>query len=71
MRVNQITDIKLYQKAALYAKLFSKAAKDAQAENRQKGIPNVYSLNGKFFYELPNGDIVTELPDELKINTIH
>jgi hypothetical protein len=66
MRVNQINDIKLYQKAALYSKLFNKAVKEAQEENRQKGIPNVYSYRGKFFYELPNGDIVTELPKEFK-----
>jgi hypothetical protein len=46
----------------LYAKLFNEAIKDAQEENRQKGIPNVYSYRGKFYYELPNGDIVTELP---------
>ena len=66
MRVKQINDIKLYQEASLYTKLFNEAIKDAQEENRQKGIPNVYSHRGKFFYELPNGDIVTELPDEFK-----
>jgi hypothetical protein len=62
MRVQQINDIKLFQKAALYSQLFNKAIKVAQEENRQKGIPNVYSYRGKFYYELPNGDIVTELP---------
>jgi hypothetical protein len=66
MRVKQINDIKLYQEASLYSKLFNEAIKDAQEENRQKGIPNVYSHRGKFFYELPNGDIVTELPETLK-----
>jgi nucleosome binding factor SPN SPT16 subunit len=62
MRVNQINNLKLFQKAALYSKLFNEAIKVAQEENRQKGIPNVYSYRGKFYYELPNGDIVTELP---------
>jgi hypothetical protein len=66
MRVNQINDIKLYQKSVLYSKLFNKAVKEAQEENRQKGVPNVYSYRGKFFYELPNGDIVTELPEAYK-----
>ena len=64
MRVNQINDIELYQEEALFSKLFNEAVKEAQEENRQKGIPNVYSYRGKFFYELPNGDIVTELPKE-------
>jgi hypothetical protein len=71
MKLKKINDIKLYQEAAFFSKLFNEAVKETQAENRQNGIPNVYSRNGKFFYELPNGDIVTELPDELKINTIH
>jgi hypothetical protein len=66
MILKKINDIKLYQKAALYSKLFNEAVKEAQEDNRQKGIPNVYALNGKIFYELPNGDIVTELPKEFK-----
>jgi hypothetical protein len=68
MILKKINDIKLYQEAALYSKLFNEAIKDAQEENRQKGIPNVYSYRGKFYYELPNGDIVTELPKELTTN---
>ncbi len=67
MEVKQFNNIKLYQDVALHTKLFNKAVHKAQEENRQKGIPNVYSHRGKFFYELPNGDIVTELPDEFKI----
>ena len=66
MKFKKINDIKLYQEAALFSKLFNEAVKEAQEENRQKGIPNVYSYRGKFFYELPNGDIVTELPKEFK-----
>ena len=66
MKLKKIKDIKLYQEAALFSKLFNEAVKEAQEENRQKGIPNVYSYRGKFFYELPNGDIVTELPREFK-----
>jgi hypothetical protein len=66
MRVNKLNNLKLYQEASLHSKLFNEAIKDAQEENRQKGIPNVFSHRGKFFYELPNGDIVTELPKEYK-----
>jgi hypothetical protein len=55
-----------WKKSDWFHKLFNEAVKKAQEENRQKGVPNVYSYRGKFFYELPNGDIVTELPEEYK-----
>ena len=29
----------------------------AQEENRRLGIPNVYSINGVLYYELPNGEL--------------
>jgi hypothetical protein len=30
--------------------------------NRKNGLPNDFVVNGKRFYELPNGEIVTENP---------
>jgi len=41
-------------------KIGCKAVKEAQENNRKKGIPNVYCINGKIIYELPNGEITTE-----------
>ncbi len=38
----------------------NRAVKKAQEENRRKGIPNVYSINGKIVFELPNGQITSE-----------
>lgn len=40
-------------------KIGNRAIKKAQEENRRKGIPNVYSINGKIIYELPNGTLTT------------
>jgi hypothetical protein len=40
----------------------NRAVKRAQEENRKLGIPNVYSKNGKLYFELPNGEITTEDP---------
>ena len=34
----------------------------AQEENRRLGIPNVYSINGILYYELPNGELSREDP---------
>lgn len=38
----------------------NRAVKKAQEENRQRGIPNVYSINGKIVYELSNGQLTTD-----------
>jgi hypothetical protein len=34
----------------------------AQEENRRLGIPNVYSINGILYYEMPNGELSREDP---------
>ena len=41
-------------------KLGNKAVKKAQENNRKKGIPNVYCINGKIVFELPNGELSTQ-----------
>lgn len=41
-------------------KIGNRAIKKAQENNRRKGIPNVYSINGKIIFQLPNGDITTQ-----------
>lgn len=40
------------------------AAHEAQEENRRLGIPNVYSINGILYYELPNGELSRTDPYE-------
>ena len=67
MEVKQFDNIKLYQTMALWTRLFNKGIREAAEINRRNGLPNVLSLNGRIFYELPNGDIVDKNPlDELK-----
>ncbi len=41
-------------------KLGNRAIKKAQENNRQKGLPNVYCINGKIIFELPNGEITMQ-----------
>lgn len=41
-------------------KLGNRAIKKAQENNRKNGIPNVYCINGKIIFELPNGEITTK-----------
>jgi hypothetical protein len=66
MKLIKIKDKKLEQEAASYSVLFNEAVKEAQAENRKKGIPNVYNYKSLLIYELPNGEVVTELPEAFK-----
>lgn len=40
----------------------SRAVKKAQEENTKKGIPNVYCINGKIVYQLPDGTITEKSP---------
>ena len=41
-------------------RLGNRAIKKAQENNRKKGIPNVYCINGKIIFELPNGELTTK-----------
>ena len=45
----------------------NRGVKKAQENNLKNGIPNVYSINGKMIFELPNGELTTEykFPDNI------
>jgi hypothetical protein len=62
MRVEKLDSLTAYQNASLFTNLFSKAVQRAKEMNRKNGLPNDFVVNGKRFYELPNGEIVTENP---------
>ena len=38
------------------------AVRKAQEKNRKKGVPNVYSLNGKIVWQMPDGTITEKSP---------
>lgn len=40
----------------------TQAVKKVQEDNRDAGVPNVYSVDGKVFYEVDGGKITTENP---------
>ncbi len=40
----------------------NRAVRKAREENHRLGLPNVFTINGKIYYELPNGEITTESP---------
>jgi hypothetical protein len=62
MRVEKLDSLTAYQNASLFTNLFSKAVQRAKEINRKNGLPNDFVVRGIRFYELPNGEIVTENP---------
>jgi len=44
----------------------NRAVWKAQKESLKKGIPVVYCKDGKFYFELPDGTITTEVSDIYK-----
>jgi hypothetical protein len=70
MNTNQPLDIQAYIQAAEFRRIGNRAVRKAQEENRRLGIPNVFSLNGKIYYELPNGELTREDPfNQLEISS--
>ena len=49
--------LETYEKTDELIRIGSQAVQRAQEENRRKGVPNVYSINGILYYELPNGEL--------------
>lgn len=49
--------LEVYEKVKEYIRLGNRAAHAAQEENRRRGIPNVYSINGVLYWELPDGTL--------------
>lgn len=47
----------VYAKIDEIIRIGNRAVRRAQEESRKKGVPNVYSLNGILYYELPNGEL--------------
>lgn len=45
-------------------KIASKAVKEAQRNSLRNGIANVYSKNKKLYFQLPDGTITQEKPNQ-------
>lgn len=58
--------LKTYEWTREMLRIGNRAAKRAQEENRKKGIPNVYDINGHIYYELPNGELTKNDPYPLE-----
>lgn len=43
--------------------IVNRAVRAAQDENRRRGIPNVYCINGTIVWQLPDGTVTMKNPD--------
>ncbi len=53
----------IYREHVEFTRIGNDAVQAAREENRKLGIPNVFSVNGRLCWELPNGEITFEDPD--------
>jgi hypothetical protein len=47
-------------------RLGQQAVRDAQDESRRLGVPNVYSINGRLYYECADGELRPTTLDEYR-----
>ena len=59
---NSILRQETYAKVDEMVRIGKRAVRRAQEESRRLGVPNVYSINGIIYYELPNGELSREDP---------
>ena len=62
MHRDKLENLEIFKWAHEIMQIANRAVKRAQEENRKKGIPNVYDINGHLYYELPNGELTREYP---------
>ena len=63
-RVDKFDNIEIYQRAFEIQQIGNEAIDRVLKENKEKGIPIVFSKNGIIYYELPSGEITTQSPFE-------
>ena len=58
--------LEILEETFLIMRIGSKALREAHKENHRLGLPNIFSRNGKVYFEYPNGTITQEAPDCFK-----
>ena len=67
MKHESVLSPEIYREHAEFTRIGNDAVRAAREENRRLGIPNVFSLNGRLCWELPDGEITFEDPDAKKV----
>ena len=59
----KLTDLSSLRELNELDRICRNAVAKAQEESRRMGVPNVYSYDGVIYYELPSGELTTEVPE--------
>jgi hypothetical protein len=62
MEVKKFDELDIYLKGFEIESIGNKAIRQVQAENKKLGIPLVYSVDGKIYYELATGEVTLSPP---------
>lgn len=62
MKISHIEDLEVFQLGFEIEKIGNEAIAEAKKENKELGIPLVFSRNGEIFYELPDGTVTKKSP---------
>ena len=57
MSIDSPMNLETFIRAQEIIRIGRRAVRKAQEENRRLGVPNVYSINGLLYYELPSGEL--------------
>lgn len=62
MEIDKLVTVEVYQNASEMEKIGNEGVCRVKAENRRKGIPIVFTVNGRIHYKLPDGTITKKSP---------
>jgi hypothetical protein len=61
---NSLEDVRTFQKVDQLMRVLRSAVREAQEESRRLGVPNVYSIDGHIYFEMPDGEYCRRPPME-------
>ena len=62
--MNKLDTYDLLSEMMTIKNIGNEAVRKARKNNKERGIPNVFSRDGIIYYEMPNGNITKENPFE-------
>lgn len=63
-QTNSELDPEAFRVAAKLSRIARNATQKAVEENRRLGVPSAFCINGRIYYELPNGELTLDEPGE-------
>ena len=62
MRKSKINTLQFYKRALELIAIGNRGVRAAMIENQKKGLPNVFGIDDKIYYRMPDGTITMKSP---------